>query len=77
MSYASRRRGCQAKSGRTAKRVAPANPRGPAMRPLLNEPGRCHDAGSLVRFLDEPGIETTSRSERTLRPVVIARQVSQ
>ncbi len=32
---------------------------------LLNELGRCHDAGSLVRFLDEPGIEpTNNRAER-------------
>lgn len=45
---------------------------------LLNELGRCHDAGSLVRFLDEPGIEpTNNRAERALRPGVIARKVSQ
>jgi transposase len=45
---------------------------------LLNELGRCHDAGSLVRFLDEPGIEpTNNRAERALRPAVIARKVSQ
>jgi len=35
---------------------------------LLNELGRCHDAGSLVRFLDEPGIEpTNNRASRALR----------
>jgi hypothetical protein len=45
---------------------------------LLNELGRCNDAGSLVRFLDEPGIEpTNNRAERALRPAVIARKVSQ
>ena len=45
---------------------------------LLNELGRCHDAGCLVRFLDEPGIEpTNNRAERALRPAVIARKVSQ
>ena len=45
---------------------------------LLNELGRCHDAGSLVRFLDEPAIEpTNNRAERGLRPAEIARKVSQ
>ena len=45
---------------------------------LLDELGRHHDAGSLVRFLDEPGIEpTNNRAERALRPAVIARKVSQ
>lgn len=45
---------------------------------LLNELGRHHDAGSLVRFLDEPAIEpTNNRAERALRPAVIARKVSQ
>ena len=45
---------------------------------LLNELGRCHDAGSLVRFLDDPSIEpTNNRAERELRPAVIARKVSQ
>jgi transposase len=45
---------------------------------LLNELGRCHDAGSLIRSLDEPSIEpTNNRAERALRPAVIARKVSQ
>lgn len=45
---------------------------------LLNELGRCHDAGSLLRFLDDPSIEpTNNRAERALRPAVIARKVSQ
>jgi hypothetical protein len=45
---------------------------------LLDELGRCHDAGSLVRFLDDPSIEPTdNRAERTLRPALIARTVSQ
>jgi hypothetical protein len=52
--------------------------RDPDNQRLLNELGRCHDAGSLVRFLDEPGIEpTNNRAERALRPAVIARKVSQ
>ena len=39
--------------------------------------GRCHDAGSLVRFLVEPVIEpTNNRAERALRPAVIARKIS-
>jgi transposase len=45
---------------------------------LLDGLGRCSDAGSLVRFLDEPSIEpTNNRAERALRPAVIARKVSQ
>jgi hypothetical protein len=45
---------------------------------LLDELGRCHDAGSLVQFLDDPSIEpTNNRTERTLRPALIARKVSQ
>jgi transposase len=45
---------------------------------LLNELGRWHDAGSLLRFLDDPRIEpTNNRAERALRPAVIARKVSQ
>jgi len=45
---------------------------------LLNELGRHHDAGSLLRFLHDPGIEpTNNRAERALRPAVIARKVSQ
>jgi transposase len=52
--------------------------RDPDNQRLLSELGRCHDAGSLVRFLDEPGIEpTNNRAERALRPAVIARKVSQ
>jgi len=44
---------------------------------LLDGLGRCHDAGSLLRFLDDPSIEpTNNRAERALRPAVIARQVS-
>ncbi|AMV40944.1 IS66 family transposase [Planctomyces sp. SH-PL62] len=45
---------------------------------LLNELGRCNDAGSLVRFLDDPRVEpTNNRAERALRPAVIARKTSQ
>jgi hypothetical protein len=45
---------------------------------LLDGLGRCHDEGSLVRFLDDPSIEpTNNRAERALRPAVIARKVSQ
>lgn len=45
---------------------------------LLDGLGRCNDAGSLVRFLDDPRVEpTNNRAERALRPAVIARKVSQ
>jgi hypothetical protein len=45
---------------------------------LLDGLGRRHDAGSLLRFLDDPSIEpTNNRAERALRPAVIAREVSQ
>lgn len=44
---------------------------------LLDGLGRCNDAGSLVRFLDDPSIEPTNdRAERALRPAIIARKVS-
>jgi transposase len=44
---------------------------------LLDGLGRCHDLGSLVRFLDDPQVEpTNNRAERALRPAVIARKVS-
>jgi transposase len=44
---------------------------------LLDGLGRCHDEGSLLRFLDDPSIEpTNNRAERALRPAVIARKVS-
>ena len=45
---------------------------------LLNELGRHHDRGNLLRFLHEPEIEPTNNAaERALRPAVIARKVSQ
>ena len=45
---------------------------------LLNELGWHHDRGNRLRFLDDPRIEpTNNRAERALRPVVIARKVSQ
>lgn len=45
---------------------------------LLNGIGRHHDRGNLLRFLEDPRIEpTNNRSERALRPAVIARKVSQ
>jgi transposase len=44
---------------------------------LLNELGRHHQAGNLLRFLNDPTIEpTNNRAERALRPPVIARKVS-
>jgi hypothetical protein len=44
---------------------------------LLDGLGRCHDEGSLLRFLDDSSIEpTNNRAERALRPAVIARKVS-
>jgi hypothetical protein len=45
---------------------------------LLDELGRHHDRGNLVRFLHQPGVEPTNNAaERALRPAVIARKVSQ
>ena len=45
---------------------------------LLNQIGRHHDRGNLLRFLEDPHIEpTNNRAERALRPAVIARKVSQ
>lgn len=45
---------------------------------LLNELGRHHDHGNLLRFLDDPRIEPTNNlAERELRPAVIARKISQ
>jgi hypothetical protein len=50
----------------------PDNPR------WLNQIGRPHDRGNLLRFLADPCIEpTNNRAERVLRPAVIARKVSQ
>jgi len=45
---------------------------------LLDEIGRHHDRGNLLRFLDDPEhVEpTNNRAERALRPAVIARKVS-
>lgn len=49
----------------------------PANQRLLDELGRHHAAGNLLRFLWEPEIEpTNNRAERALRPAVIARKVS-
>ena len=45
---------------------------------VLNQLGRHHDRGNLLRFLEDPHIEpTNNRAERALRPAVIARKVSQ
>ena len=45
---------------------------------LLNQIGRHHDRGNLLRFLDDPRLEpTNNRAERVLRSAVIARKVSQ
>jgi transposase len=50
---------------------------GDADRRLLSELGWHHRQGNLLRFLDDPSIEpTNNRSERGLRPAVIARKVS-
>jgi len=52
--------------------------RGEANRRLLSELGWQHRQGHLLRFLDEPDTvePTNNRSERGLRPAVIARKVS-
>ena len=46
---------------------------------LLNELGRHHERGNLLRFLYEPQTvePTNNAAERALRPAVIARKVSQ
>lgn len=46
---------------------------------LLNEIGRHHERGNLLRFLHEPTTvePTNNAAERALRPAVIARKVSQ
>jgi len=45
---------------------------------LLDEVGRHHDSGNLLRFLQDPQVEPTNNTaERALRPAVIARKVSQ
>jgi hypothetical protein len=44
---------------------------------LLNELGWHHDWGTMLRFLGDPRIEPTNhRTERALRPAVLARKVS-
>jgi len=49
-----------------------------ACQRLLNQLGRHHDRGNLVRFLVDPSIPSTNNAaERSLRPAVIARKVSQ
>ncbi len=49
----------------------------PEDRRLLQGLGRHHDAGSLLRSLDDPTIEPTNdRAQRASRPAVIAREVS-
>lgn len=52
--------------------------RGEANRRLLSELGWQHRQGHLLRFLEEPDTvePTNNRSERGLRPAVIARKVS-
>jgi transposase len=45
---------------------------------LLDELGRHHDRGDLLRFLADAAVEpTNNRAERSLRPAVIGRKVSQ
>jgi len=45
---------------------------------LLDELGRHHARGNLLRYLHDPRLEpTNNRAERALRPAVIARKVSQ
>ena len=58
--------------------LRPRRIRGEANRRLLSELGAHHDAGNLLRFLDEPDTvePTNNRAERGLRPAVIARKVS-
>lgn len=63
---------------RLTEHLRPRNLTDPDNQRLLNELGRHHDRGNLVRFLSQPEIEpTNNRAERALRPAVIARKVSQ
>lgn len=58
--------------------LRPRKIQGEANRRLLSELGAHHDQGNLLRFLYEPETvePTNNRSERGLRPAVIARKVS-
>src|SRR6266508_4606428 len=58
--------------------LRPRELKGPDNQRLLNELGRHHERGNLLRFLHEPTtIEPTNNAaERALRPAVIARKVS-
>jgi transposase len=58
--------------------LRPREIRGKANRRLLSELGGHHQRGNLLRFLHEPDTvePTNNRSERGLRPAVIARKVS-
>ena len=52
--------------------------RDPDNQRLPNGAGAQHDRGRLLRFVGEDDVEpTNNRSERDLRPAVIARKVSQ
>ncbi|MGH9753004.1 MAG: IS66 family transposase [Blastocatellia bacterium] len=59
--------------------LRPRNLTNPDNQRLLNELGRHHDRGNLLRFLHNPvEVEPTNNAaERALRPAVIARKVSQ
>ncbi|MDQ2801536.1 MAG: IS66 family transposase [Pseudomonadota bacterium] len=58
--------------------LAPRTLPDPDNQRLLDELGRHHARGNLLRYLHDPRIEpTNNRAERALRPAVIARKVSQ
>ena len=52
--------------------------RDPDNQRMVNELGRHHYRGNLLRFMDDPRVEpTNNRCERALRPAVIMRKMSQ
>jgi hypothetical protein len=57
--------------------LRPRQLRDPDNQRLLNELGRHHERGNLLRFLHEPEVAPTNNAaERALRPAVIASKVS-
>ncbi len=64
--------------GRLSEHLQPRELPDPDNQRLLDQLHWHHERGNLLRFLDDPRIESTNnRAERALRPAVIARKVSQ
>jgi hypothetical protein len=78
---AGHRRGYAAKVAKLRARMThhlrPRKLTDPDNQRLLNQIGRQHDAGHLLRFLDEPNLSPDNHlAEQQIRPAVIARKVS-